>query len=171
MAILTSKWMMALYLLILILAILYLTGSKSVHTQITIKAAPHEVWAILTDAEKIKEWNPVLIPVEGVLKEGNTVKYEFHQDEENKSVIPAMVKQMVENKLLNQTGGMPFVLTFDHKYILKSVDDSTSVIIHENYRGIMVPFWNPAPVERAYERLAEALKARVESIPRRILNE
>ena len=47
--------------------------------------------------EKIKEWNPVLIPIEGELKEGTTVKYEYHQDENSKSIIPATVKQIVEN--------------------------------------------------------------------------
>jgi hypothetical protein len=164
---LSSKWIILFYIVILTLAVLYLTGCKSVHSQITIKASPENVWFVLTDTEKIKEWNPVLIPVEGELKEGSTVKYEFHQDDENTSEIPAKVKQMVENKLLNQVGGMPGILTFDHQYILEAVDSGTSLIIHEDYRGIMVPFWNPAPVEKAYIRLAEALKERVESLTKK----
>lgn len=162
MTILTSKWMIVVYVLSLILIVLYLTGCKSVHSQIIIKAPPQDVWNVLTDFEKIKEWNHVLIPIEGELKEGATITYEFHQDENNMSEIPATVKQIIGNKLINQTGGMWGVLTFNHKYILDPIEDSTQVTIHEDYRGIMVPFWNPAPVEEAYKRLGQALKDRVE---------
>ena len=59
---------------------------------------------------------------------------------------------------------MPFILTFNHKYTLESANDGTRLIIHEDYRGIMVPFWNPTPVEKAYERLAMDLKTRVEKL-------
>lgn len=161
MAIFTSKWMIAALALIAVLAILYLAGRKSAHSEITIAASPAEVWAVLTDTDKIKDWNPVLIPIGGELKEGATVTYEFHQDDTTSSQMPAKVKRMVAGELLNQGGGMPGILTFDHKYILEAVGTDTRVTIHEEYRGIYVPFWNPAPVELAYHRLAEALKDRV----------
>jgi hypothetical protein len=75
----------------------------------------------------------------------------------------AVVKAMEPNRLLNQYGGMGFILTFDHKYTLEPVDSGTNVTIEEYYRGIMVPFWNPSPVEAAYHRLLFSLKNRVEN--------
>ena len=51
-----------------------------------------------------------------------------------------------EGKLLNQYGGTKTILTFDHKYILVKEGIKTKLIIHEEYPGIMVPFWNPDPV-------------------------
>lgn len=157
----TSKWMILFYVLLITMIVLYIAGRKSVHTQIVIPVSPKTVWSVLMDVPNIKAWNKVLIPIEGEILEGTSIKYEFHQDENKTSIIPAKVKQVVENKLLNQTGGISGILTFDHKYIIEPTQSGTKVVIHEDYRGVMVPFWNPAPVEKAYRRLAEALKNRV----------
>ena len=46
--------------------------------------------------------------------------------------------------------------------MLEPTGNSTKVIIHEDYRGIGVNFWNPQPVEEAYKELNIALKNRVE---------
>ena len=152
--------------IIALLVILIITGRKSVHNEILIDAKPENVWKVLIDTDKYPEWNPVMQLLEGEIKEGNKVKYQFTQDAENESEIPSNVKKVVPNKLLNQGGGMPLILTFDHTYILEPNDEQTKVTIHEDYRGIGVNFWNPKPVEQAYKRLNEALKTRVESLNR-----
>lgn len=161
MEVFNSKWMIAVLVIVVILAMLYFFGRKSVHTQVMIEATPDEVWQVLTDVPRIKEWNEVLIPLEGTLQEGQVVKYEFRQDADNTSQMSATVRKVVEGELLNQSGGMPGILTFDHRYILEAAEGRTRIVIHEDYKGIMVPFWNPAPVEKAYVRLLNALKDRV----------
>lgn len=117
---------------------------------------------MLFDMEGYSSWNPVMELLEGVVQEGEKVKYRFTQDEGSSSDIGATVVNVVPGKLLNQKGGVPLVLTFDHRYELEQVGDSTKVVIHEEYRGVMVNFWNPKAVEKAYGRLNEALKERVE---------
>jgi len=139
--------------IIALLLILVLTGRKSVHHEIVVNASPEKVWS-----------NPVMKLLEGEVKEGNKVKYRFTQDANNSSEIPSNVKKVIPNKLLNQGGGLPFILTFDHKYILEPSGNGTKLIIHEDYRGIGVNFWNPAPVEVAYGRLNKAIKNHVESL-------
>ena len=96
------KWMIYLLLPFLLLLVLYFIGRKSVHTELVIPASPEEVWLVLKDAPAYKEWNPVLIPVEGELKEGAKVRYEFRQYESNTSEIPSTVKKMIPGKLLNR---------------------------------------------------------------------
>lgn len=150
--------------LIVILLILYIAGNKSVHVEITIEAPPDKVWKVLTDHAEIKEWNKILIPLDGQFKEGTTIKYEFNQDENSSTTMPAKVIRIIENQLLNQSGGMMGVLIFDHNYILEPSGKGTKLTIHEDYKGIMVPFWNPVKVEAAYMRLAEALRQRVLSL-------
>ena len=150
--------------LIIILVILILTGSKSVHHEISINASPEKVWKTLIEMDEYQNWNPVMELLEGKVQEGNKVRYKFTQDESTTSEIGATVLQVVPNKLLNQKGGIPLVLTFNHKYELESTENLTKVIIHEDYKGIGVNFWNPQPVEEAYKRLNFALKERVEKI-------
>lgn len=153
-----------IYLIIFLLAlvVLYFTGNKSVNHEIVISKSPEKVWQVLTDTDKYKEWNPVMELLEGKIIEGNRVKYRFTQDENNVSDIPSKVKKIIPNKLLNQGGGLPIVISFDHKYILENKGEGTKLTIHEVYRGIYVNFWNPKPVESAYQRLNKAIKTRAE---------
>ena len=164
MEIIKSKWFLFVGITLLIIVVLYILGKKSVHAEIVINASQEKVWSVLMDKAVYSEWNSVLIPVKGDLEVGSKVEYEFHQDENTKSVIPSKILAIEENKLLNQGGGIPGVLTYNHKYILEKTEDGTKVIIHEDYKGVGVPFWNPAPVQKAYERLCEDLKNRVEGI-------
>ena len=158
-----TKILIALGILLAILTVLVILGRKSVHHEILIEATPETVWNVLTDTDNYDSWNPVMKLLEGEIKEGNQVLYQFTQDPDNIIEMPSTVKQIVPQKLLNQGGGPPLILTFDHRYILESQGSGTKLTIHEDYAGIGVNFWNPAPVEAAYGRLNEAIKARAES--------
>ena len=161
MSLLTLKLMITAGALAVILIILYLVGHKSVHSELFVPATPQQVWSVLLDTDNYERWNTVLVLHSGELIEGNEVTYEFRQDDENSYEISSRVQGIVDGRLLNQRGGLPGVLTFDHRYVLEPADSGTNVIIHEDYRGIAVPFWNPAPVQAAYDRLNRAMKARV----------
>lgn len=147
----------------LILLMLLWTGRKSVQHEVTINASPEQVWKVLIATDKYIEWNPVMQLLEGEIKEGNTVKYQFTQDVNNVSQIQSNVVKVIPNELLNQKGGLPLLLTFNHRYIIESSGKNTKLTIHEAYHGIGVNFWNPEPVEQAYKRLNLALKDRVEN--------
>ena len=161
MAILGSKWMVALLLVGLSLVLLYFLGHKTVHTELTIPASPEEIWSVLTDAAGYEAWNPVLVPIEGSLQEGEKLTYQMTQPDGQQSVIGATVQKMVPQKELNQYGGIPGILTFDHTYRLEPVDGGTRVTQHEEYRGIGVLFWDASWVEPAYSNVNEALRDRV----------
>ncbi|MEL6989618.1 MAG: SRPBCC domain-containing protein [Bacteroidota bacterium] len=137
-----------IYILIILglATLLYFLGYKSVHHEITIHTSPEKEWNVLTDADKYDSWNPVMKLLEGKISEGNKVKYQFTQEADNKYDIGSTVKKVVPLKLLNQGGGIPFILSFNHKYILEPVERGTKLTIHEDYKGIGVNFWNPKPV-------------------------
>ena len=149
-----AKW------LVFILPLVF-GGCKAVHTEITIPADPEIIWSVLADASGYKAWNPVLVPIEGDLQEGEKLKYQMTQPDGKQSEIMAKVKKMVELKELNQGGGIPGILTFDHKWLLEPVKEGTRVTQHEEYRGVGVLFWDASWVEPAYRNVNEALRNRV----------
>lgn len=148
--------------ILLLLVVLALTGKKSVHHEISINAPVEKVWQTLMRMDAY-QWNPVMQLVEGEVKAGNKVTYLFTQEEGKSYEVATTVEQIIPNKLLNQKGGVPWILTFNHKYILEAEGNTCKMIIHEDYAGMGVHFWNPAPVEQAYKRLNEALRKEVES--------
>ncbi len=143
----------------------HVLAKKSAHSEIIINATPEQVWAVLTDMATYPEWNPTMKLVSGKIAESEKVSYEFTDSTGAKSTISAKVKQVIPNKLLNQAGGVPTIITYDHRYTLTPIDDGrkTKVTIHEDYRGVYVWFWDPATVEQAYMKLNNALKLRVEN--------
>ena len=59
---------------------------------------------------------------------------------------------------------MAGIVTYDHHYELEALEQGkTKLIIREDYHGVYVPFWDPAPVEAAYHRLGQAVKQRIEN--------
>ena len=152
--------------IVVILLALYGLGKKSAHVTLPIAASPEEVWNVLVDSKRAAEWNKVLLLQSGLIAEGETVVYQFFQEEGKGSDIKARVRRVIPHELLNQSGGVPGVLTFNHQYQLKPAQGQTQLVIHEDYRGIAVPFWNHKPVEAAYQRLAETLRQQVLTLKR-----
>ena len=161
---LTSNWTIAIYVLIGLACFLLLIGKKSVHSTIPIDATPDEVWEVIINTSQYSEWNSVMDLLEGNIEEGNLVKYRFTQEEGKSYDIPSKVKKITPSSLLNQGGGKLGIITFDHKYILEEKKGETVLTIHEDYHGVFVPFWNPEPVQKAYDRLNKDIKSRVESL-------
>ena len=48
--------------------------------------------------------------------------------------------------------------------MIEPMANVTKLTIHEDYSGIFGNFWNPDPVQAAYERLHLAIKKRTESL-------
>lgn len=148
--------------IVLCIIVLALTGKKSVHHEISINASTETVWQTLTDMDSYADWNPTLEVLEGEYKVGSKVRYRFHQSEGNSYEVGTEVSLITPEKLIKQQGGTPGVITYHHQYILKEKTYGCLLTIHEDYAGLFVHFWNPAPAEKAYQRQNEALKAYLE---------
>ena len=158
----TIRWIVAIGLLLTLCIALALFVRKSVHAELTIQADPHQVWAVLTDPDSYPDWNPILIDVEGEFVEGRQLSVNMKNPDGSVTVVSPRVEKVVPNAELNQVGGIPGVLTFDHTWRLEAADGGTRVTQFEEYRGIGVLFWDPAWVEAAYRRANENLRVRIE---------
>lgn len=161
MAFFDSKWAVVFLVFAGVIVLLYLLGHKTVHTELVIPADSKIIWSVLTDTPKYEEWNPIMVKVQGELREGKKLINQFRQADGKEYEVKSTVRKMVPNELLNQCGGIPGVLTFDHKYVLKPVEGGTRVIQHEEYRGIGVLFWDASSMKSTYEKANEALMNRV----------
>lgn len=103
----------------------------------------------------------MLIPLEGEFEQGEKLTYQMNQPDGKQTKVTAKVIKRVNEKVLNQYGGIPGILTFNHKWLLEPVDGKTRVIQHEEYRGVWVWFWDYSWVEPAYQKANEALRDRV----------
>ena len=118
----------------------------------TIAAEPEQIWSVLTDADSYQDWNPILVSVDGQFSEGQTLSVDMKNPDGSVTAVTPRIKKLVENSLLNQTGGLPGILTYDHTWSLELTENGTRVTQFEEYRGIGVLFWNPASVEQAYRQ-------------------
>jgi hypothetical protein len=140
---------------------MYLAGHKVVHTQIIIPTSATKVWSVLTDTSSYSKWHPVIAHVEGRLEPGQQVVSMWTDAEGEKHQIESNVVRYKDERLLNLYGGMPLVLTFDHRFELETVPEGTRVTQFEEYRGIGVLFWDTTRIKTAHAAANEALRAYV----------
>lgn len=155
-------WITALAITVAIALAIF--SEKSVRTEIMIPSSPEKVWAVLMDKDRYAQWNPVLVPLKGEIAQGNTITYQWTQGSGESIEIDSRVLLLKEQSELHQRGGTPGLLTFDHKYNLSPTESGTLVVQSEVYKGIGVLFWDASQMEPAYQRVNEALKARVGTV-------
>ena len=141
---------------------LALIVEKSVSTSITIASSAENVWKVLMDERGYQQWNPVLVPLEGEIAPGARMRYRWTQPNGEAIEVESKVITADDSKKLHQRGGIPGILTFDHRYTLTHSGGSTLVEQSEVYKGLGVLFWDASQMEPAYRAVNEALKRRVE---------
>lgn len=157
------KWIVLLLAGVAGLVALFIASRTVMHTEIVINAPPEKVWEVLTAVDQYPEWNPVFVKVDGVLAEGAQVTNHVVEPGKDPVEMKSSVLAMVPAKELRQSGGIPGVITFDHKYTLQAEGAATRVIQHEIDQGLYMYFWDSAWVEPAYAQVNQALKERVEA--------
>ncbi len=136
---------------------------KTFHVEIDIPASPDAVWAVLVDTAAYPQWNPVFVEVDGAYAEGETVLNRVREPDGAILEMTATVETLIPGAELRQSGGIPGILTFDHRWLLEPADGGTKVIQHEVDRGIGLWFWSSDWLEAAYAATNEALAERVRS--------
>lgn len=141
--------------------ILAAVTKKVFHVEIEIAAPPEAVWAVLTDTERYAEWNPTQVEIRGAHAVGSKLVAVFDAPEVTPFEVELTVSEMDAPHLLRQRGGVPGIITFDHRWMISPTEHGSLVVQHEVDRGIYLLFWDSSWIEPAYQRASEALRARV----------
>ena len=118
------KWSVPLLAMIAIVGAL---TRKTFEVEAVIASPPEAVWSVLMDTAAYPEWNPVFVEVDGAFVEGGRVQNTVRDPSGKLLEMTATVTALTPERELRQKGGVPLVITFDHRWILTPIDGGTLV--------------------------------------------
>ncbi|MCP4138275.1 MAG: SRPBCC domain-containing protein [bacterium] len=160
-----KKGLYAFAILAITISLLSTFGKKDITTEITMDAPINTVWLELTDFSKYPDWNPFIKKLTGDIKEGNTIEVTFHAKGSDPMVFTPEIKLKEKNKILQWEGKflLPGIFTGKHTFELTKLEENkTKLVQKENFKGILVPFFNFDSTEEGFNLMNKELKKRVE---------
>jgi hypothetical protein len=112
---------------------------KNITTEIIINASKEKVWAILTDFENYKNWNPFMISSTGKAEAGTRL-VNVMKNKDKLFTFKPMILQVEENKYLDWLGSLFIKGIFDGHHYFKIEDLGHGQIKFtqgENFSGIL----------------------------------
>ncbi|MEM9713042.1 MAG: SRPBCC domain-containing protein [Actinomycetota bacterium] len=139
---------------------------RRIHSEITIDAAPDEVWGVLTDWERLREWSPTLLAVSGTIEHGQQVDcvYRFRGNE----ITPVHTLHYEEGREFGWSDPMLPGLVDRHRYRVEALPDGrTRFVQTDEVRGPLSPllgWFFLREMTATYPQFNEALRVRVETL-------
>jgi hypothetical protein len=138
---------------------------KEYRASTTIKASPEKIWAILTDAAKYPEWDPVADRIEGKIALGEKVT--AYTKLNPGRGFAAKVTEFEPGRKMTWAGGMPLglfkgVRTFT---LIPQENGTTEFTLHEVFSGPMLALIGGSipDMTSAFQGFVAGLKQRAES--------
>src|SRR5262245_31456938 len=138
---------------------------KSFQVEMTIKASPTTIWALMTDALRIPDWDPGIDHIEGRIAPGEKVKVVTKASPDR--AFPVTVTEFEPGRRMVWSGGMPLGLFKGVRtYTLAPADDGTTAFsMQEVYSGLLAPLFTRSipDLSGAFEAYGAGLKQRAET--------
>lgn len=132
----------------------------------TIDASPERVWAILTDGEAYREWNPEIIAVDGRFAVGARITAHVRLGDGAVRKVPQRVTALEPPKRMEWLGGLPFGLFVGRRtFTLTPGTNGVEFRMHLQMSGPLSSLILKSVGDRQPEidRFSEALKRRAEA--------
>lgn len=127
-----------------------------------------DVWAVLADAGRYREWNPFVTEFVGELVPGERVSVSLQLAGAKAHHLKPRIISVDAGRSFTWQGGMGIRGLFDARHHVEVRDrgpESCELIQHERLSGVLVPMFRSTltgPTPQAFVALNEACKARVE---------
>jgi hypothetical protein len=114
---------------------------KEIKTEILIHATPEKVWAILTDFDQYKNWNPFIRSITGEVAVGKIITVRLEPPGAWGMTVRPKVLAFEKHKELRWIGHLVFPGLFDGEHTFELIDrgnGTTTFRQTEKFRGIFV---------------------------------
>lgn len=108
-----------------------------------VRATPQQVWAVLTDLSRYRDWNPFIVSSSGQLRAGATLTNRMHDATGDTTFTPT-VEVVEPGRELRWIGkvGPGGIFDGEHTFTIRQVRPSVVVFTqHEDFTGVAVPFY------------------------------
>ncbi|WP_150244391.1 SRPBCC domain-containing protein [Nocardiopsis quinghaiensis] len=138
-----------------------------IETRQTIDATPEQVWETLSDLERFREWNPLIVEVEGTAAVGERIEFRMVLPDGGKSSHNPVITEVVPGRALCWEGtvGAAWLARAVHEFRLEPSGGGTSLTHKETFTGLLVPLVKGTlkRTEQGFHDMNRALKDLVES--------
>ncbi|TCD28670.1 SRPBCC domain-containing protein [Pedobacter psychrodurus] len=140
-----------------------------IKTQIEINATPDKVWAILTDFENYRDWNPFIKSITGKPVVGNRITVSIAPPNSKVMTFKPVVLIFKIDKEFRWIGKLLFKGVFDgeHKFeLIDNANGTTTFNQCESFSGILVGLFKKqleTNTRAGFEQMNENLKQQVET--------
>jgi hypothetical protein len=139
---------------------------KTVSAAIDIDAPIAQVWAILTDLDRYREWNPLFVEASGDVATGQRVRLRTRQPNGRLMTIKPKITVARPETELRWATGLPGLVGGEHSFTLTPAPPGTRVVQIEIFKGLLISLTGQTTAdnaERSFQALNEALKQRAEA--------
>ena len=140
---------------------------KRIETQIAIAAPPERVWAILTDFPAHASWNPFITAISGEPRQGGRLAIRVEPPGGRGMNFRPRLLAVQPGRELRWLGRLfvPGLFDGEHYFLLEPAAGGTRLTHGEKFSGLFVAMMGRSgfdPIERGFEAMNQALKARAE---------
>ena len=143
---------------------------KKIETSVIIHSTPMQVWKVLMHFENYPSWNPFITQVKGTATVGEQIEVKLSIEKGKYSTFKPKVQQVSPSTLFEWEGHLFVRGLFDGKHrfeIILLEDNTVQFIQSEVFNGILsgtLLKMIGAKTKNGFEKMNEALKARVEGM-------
>lgn len=136
-------------------------------TEIEIHSSPEQVWDILTNFERLHEWNPFITQMQGELREGATLAVTLAPPEADEITLKTVVLAAERPRQLRwrDTRGFAWLFAREHFFELIELESGRTRLVHgQDLTGYLVKFLGPmvTRLARGSVLMNQSLKRRSE---------
>ena len=134
-----------------------------------IDAPPEKVWEVLTDLASFPAWNPFIVRADGELREGGRLQVTLQVPDMRPVTFRPRLLAVRPGHEIRWRGvtGVPGLFDGTHALTVEPLPEGRSRFrTHEDVTGILLPVLGKVMrrTQQGFERFAQAVKARAESM-------